>query len=367
MMQLRRKYYIICSVLLAILLVPLSGSGIISLKWGIVPFFGGSALITVSLLWLSSFIFSKEMNSGYIVRVFRYILTAGLITSFSGLLLLSGSYIRYVAMDRLSSRWILFWPLVLVACLIFIVGMYRKIIQGNIETFKRWERFIKREDREPRSFLKNLWEEVILQKQLRRESHIRWLRHVLIFWGFVSLWLVDFAFAVITKYLPIFGWPSLSKDSAVRVGFDFFLDFFGLMILTGTAVALLWGLRVRRTTQKIYTDTPTAAFLFIVAFTGYLVEGLRLAALPYEPYMGYSFLGNFVASFIRGTDLSFSSIHRGLWLFHVVISCAFIAYFPVKRLVHSCATPVGKLMQSQKKMLDKKVKGVVSGLLNPEE
>ncbi len=47
---------------------------------------------------------------------------------------------------------------------------------------------------------------------------------------------------------------------------------------------------------------------------------------------------------------------------YVFGSCLFIAYVPVKRLIHSCATPMGRLMNSQKGMLEAKRRASISGL-----
>ncbi|MEK9722065.1 MAG: hypothetical protein VW405_01095, partial [Rhodospirillaceae bacterium] len=52
-----------------------------------------------------------------------------------------------------------------------------------------------------------------------------------------------------------------------------------------------------------------------------------------------------------------------LWYLHVFGSCAFIAYVPAKRLIHSCATPMGRLMNSQTGMLAAKRAASLGGLL----
>jgi len=57
---------------------------------------------------------------------------------------------------------------------------------------------------------------------------------------------------------------------------------------------------------------------------------------------------------------------KALWYIHVLGSCAFIAYVPVKRLVHSCATPVGRLMNSQKGLLAAKRQSTLAGLMGEQ-
>ena len=45
------------------------------------------------------------------------------------------------------------------------------------------------------------------------------------------------------------------------------------------------------------------------------------------------------------------------------LTCVFIAYVPVMRLVHSCATPLGRMAHSQTAMLAAKKKGVLGAML----
>jgi nitrate reductase gamma subunit len=335
-----------------------------SLFWGLTAVLVGISLMGLSVIWLSLLLFSKNIKTQSILRGFQYIFISGVGVFLAGLFLLAGVYFFRALTGQMEGKWILFWPMIVTACVIFWIGIYLKIGSHNFETFQRWERFLRREDADPHSFLTYLWDEIILQKQLRQENRLRWIRHILIYWGFVLLFLADILLAFVNDFLPVFGWSQfLHHDNVVRLTLDFLLDFFGLMVLMGTSIALIRAYLVKKTEQKIYNDTLTSAFLFVVVSSGYLLEGFRLAAEIYEPYMAYSFAGNFIAGFLRGKDLPISATHQGLWLFHVILSSVFIAYFPVKRLVHSCATPVGKLMQSQKLMLERKVMGVTSGLL----
>jgi hypothetical protein len=367
MPQKRVNVFLGFGILVWVILLSLTFSGMLTIQWGIWPFLTGITLTVFSALWLSLSLFLKDRDGRVFLNGFKYIAIVGLSGLTVGIFLLSGVYLRILLSGHMELNWIVFWPMILAACILFWIGVYRKIITVNIETLRRWERFLDRKNAEPRALLKRLLEDVILQKSLREESTIRWVRHILIYWGFVLLWVTDIFFAFLLEYLPILGFPQVSQVPHIRTIFKFFFESFGLMVLLGVSTALIWGFSVRGTDKKIYTDTPTAIFLFLVVLTGYIVEGARFASVPYEPAMAYSFLGNFFASFLRGSDLPFRSIHRGLWLFHVILACSFIAYFPVKRLIHSCASPLGKLMQSQKILLEIKVRGVVGGLLQTDK
>lgn len=354
-------------VLTGIICLSLTLSGALSIRWGIWPFLTGLSVTVFSAVWLSLIIFYKDTGAEVFVNGFKYLFTSGLIAVVAGLSLLTGVYLRAVFSGLMEARWILFWPMILAACIIFWVGIYKKIISTNIGTFRMWERFLDRKGTEPRAFLRRLWKDVILQETLREQSKIRWMRHILIYWGFVLLWVTDILSAFSLEYLPILGFPYISEVPHIRAIFKLFFESFGLMILLGVSAALIWGFVVRKTDKKIYRDTPTAVFLFFVVLTGYVAEGARFASIPYTPAMEYSFLGNSFAALLRDRGLQYGSLHQGAWFVHVILACCFIAYFPVQRLIHSCATPFGKLMQSQKALLEAKLKGVAGGLLQGEE
>lgn len=359
---------ILTGALIGALLMCLTFFGVIPIQVGLFGYLVGIPLTGISVLWLIFLVLFRNVGTEVILRGLRYNLIVGSALLVAGIFMLSGIYINRISAGQLEARWILFWPMILAACITFGVGAYRKIVKKIVENLKIWERFLERKDAEPRAFLRRLLEDVILQRPLLQEGRIRWIRHVLIYWGFVLLWLADLTFALLHEYMPFFGVTGFSRnENPIKLALDFSMDLFGLMILLGTSIALIRAYVVRGTESRIYGDTPTATFLFAVVLTGYIVEGVRLASLPSEPYVYYSFLGAAVASLLRGSDLPLDSLHRGFWIFHAVLASSFIAYFPVKRLIHSCALPVGKLMQSQKTLLEKKIKGVVGGLLQGGE
>jgi len=94
----------------------------------------------------------------------------------------------------------------------------------------------------------------------------------------------------------------------------------------------------------------------------FVVEGLRILPTAGDPVHAYSFAGRAVALLLPFGQPAVAAWVEPLWLVHVVGSCLFIAYVPVKRLVHSCATPLGRLMNSQKGMLAAKKRGVLGAM-----
>jgi hypothetical protein len=80
-----------------------------------------------------------------------------------------------------------------------------------------------------------------------------------------------------------------------------------------------------------------------------------------------AFVGLLAARIIATTGWTSPTLYQSLWFIHVIGACGFIAYVPVMRLVHSCATPLGRLANSQKQMLAAKKKGVIGAMLLKRE
>ena len=135
------------------------------------------------------------------------------------------------------------------------------------------------------------------------------------------------------------------------------------MVLIGCGIALAWRAAVNGTPERKFADTPTTVFLLFVVVTGFIVEGWRIAPSIGDPAHVASFVGLAFAWPIARLGLAGSASYQALWLVHVVAACAFIAYVPVKRLVHTCATPLGRLMNSQKDLLAAKKRGVLGAML----
>ncbi|MDE0458474.1 MAG: hypothetical protein OXI15_14365 [Chromatiales bacterium] len=277
---------------------------------------------------------------------------------------LSGHYILETFEGRMELKWILFGPAALAALIVLDVGLYRMLVGKNLPTWNRYRSVIRRELVNPEAMRRTLVDDVILHRSLRSVSGFRWLKHTLIFWGFALMFAAELLAVFVREGFPAFGWPDIWEVTShpVRLAFDFVYDFTGLMVLVGCALAIGWRIAVRGTEERKFTDTPTAVFLFLVVLSGFVVEGMRLAALP-ETLHGVSFVGTVFAMATPAAAGPGSTAYEALWLVHVLGSCAFIAYVPVKRLVHSCATPMGRLMHSQRELLAAKRHAVLTGLM----
>ena len=277
---------------------------------------------------------------------------------------LTGHYTHELFAGRMELRWVLFGPSVIAALVVLDVGLYRLLVKGNLPTWNRYRGYLNRELANPEAMRRTLVDDVILHRSLLAVSGFRWLKHTLIFWGFALMFATELLAVGEREGFPAFGWTDVweIRSHPVRLAFDFAYDATGLMVLAGCVMAVWWRIRVHGTEEQKFTDTPTAVFLLFVVLSGFVVEGMRIAAEGGGALNAVSFAG-YAFSWFMPAQGHGTALFELLWLVHVLGSCLFIAYVPVRRLVHSCATPMGRLMYSQKELLAAKKKAVLSGLM----
>jgi len=95
--------------------------------------------------------------------------------------------------------------------------------------------------------------------------------------------------------------------------------------------------------QSLAADLATwiLVLLLAIAVTGFLVEGLRIAATG-DPWGAWSPVGNLVA---RAASRLFPAAalapaHRVLWWFHLVIAFGFLGWAPYTKLAHVLTAPL---------------------------
>jgi nitrate reductase gamma subunit len=330
--------------------------------WGL--FLVATMLLCAGILAGCLLLLTKRFDTAALKAVTLWLLVLGAIFYVLGVCGLGGYYVFETLEGRMETRWIVFGPAILAAIIALDIGMYRVIVKRNLPTIQRYSQYITREDSDPGAMRRTLVDEVVLHKSLFSVSGFRWFKHTLIFWGFGLLFVSECLAVVFRDMLPAFGRGDLwMPDHPLRLAFDFAFDTFGLMSLIGCVLALIWRVMVNGTEQQKFTDTPTALFLFLVLASGFIVEGLRIAGSAPESYLAVSYVGYGLALLMGSGETVLSSFYDPLWYGHVIGSCLFIAYVPVKRLIHSCATPMGRLMFSQKGLLEAKRKGVIGGLM----
>jgi Fe-S oxidoreductase len=166
--------------------------------------------------------------------------------------------------------------------------------------------------------------------------------HAVMFWGFLALFTGTVLATIdwdIT--LPLFGYKLLKGD--FYLAYELILDLFGLFFVVGLGMAVYRRFVVRP--QRI-DPTPTFVWalglLLAINVTGFIMEACRLAVTrpwwgPWSP-VGYALGQGMLA--IGMTEGALRATHLGVWLFHAVISLAFVATLPYSYFVHLVLTPL---------------------------
>lgn len=353
---------------ISLALFVIGAAGGLSLAAGYALLLVSALLLLGSVVLFSVFLLSRKFDGAALKRGFTWLFIAGAVLYVFGCFALGGYFFAEALQGRLALRWIIFGPVVMAAVVVLDAGIYRLLVEKNLPTYERYRRFISREASDPVAMRQTLVDEVVLQKSLFSLSRFRWIKHTLIFWGFILLFVTEMFAVLFREILASFGMEHLwAPDHPLRLLFDIAFEVFGLAVLAGCVLALVWRVVVNGTELQKYTDTPTALFLFIVVLSGFFVEALRIAAAPPDPLLAVSFVGYVMAMPIGDPERWYGAFYEPLWYIHVIGSCLFIAYIPVKRLIHSCATPMGRLMNSQTRLLQAKRMGVIAGLFQGRE
>jgi len=171
--------------------------------------------------------------------------------------------------------------------------------------------------------------------------------HSLFFWGFGLLFIGTLLIMAEADFTaPLLGIRFLT--GSFYQGFSLVLDLAGFVVLL-----MLGGLLIRRFIVKpegletIRDDYVIHGILFTIIITGFLVEGVRMAAtelLQNPDLAGFSPIGKLVGQLfigLSGADLS--QAHKILWWVHLFLAMAFIAVIPFTKLRHIFTTSANYL------------------------
>ena len=190
----------------------------------------------------------------------------------------------------------------------------------------------------------NLLRTIFFQGKVTRDVYVG-IFHSFIFYGFITLFIA-------TEFVAIqFDTPfKIFTGTAYKI-VSFTADIGGLFVLLGIILA-----SYRRYIKKpkyLSATKPNQekfmyAMLVILVVVGYLLEGIRImgTGMPegeslWSP-IGYS-LGSLFSSFGMG-DSTWAGVYKGLWLFHMLNTMAFIASLTHTKFFHIIALPVNALI-----------------------
>lgn len=328
---------------------------------GYALFLIATLLLFSGVVLLGIFALTRWFDTAALRRAFTTAFWMGAWTYVFAVASFIGYYSYEAAMGNVPLRYLLFGPAILAAIVILDVGIYRIIVQRNLPTFQRFGDLWNRDSLDQDALARTLVDDVVLHRTLFTVSPFRWVRHQLIFWGFGLMFLVEIAAVAFREAFPAFGWTDIwhIADHPLKLAFDLAYDLTGLMLLVGCLLALVFRVMVNGKPDQKFTDTPTTVFLLVVAVTGFMLEGSRLGL---EPAGSATAWASFVGLAFIPVSPSGEKAIEALWIFHALAVCGFIAYIPLKRMIHSCATPVGRLANSQKELLAAKKAKVIAGL-----
>ncbi len=213
-----------------------------------------------------------------------------------------------------------------VALLIFGYGFYRR--------YRLWRlgQPENRSDQKMQRFL-GVLKDGLAQVSVMRETAPGTM-HMFIFMGFVILTIgtilvfIQADFGVEFLYGNFYLWFSL------------ILDVFGVLFILGLLFAIVRRYIVRPPRlHRLTDDAVLLVLLLVIGVTGFLVEGARLAATAPD-WANWSPFGLLTAGLFTGmTVQSIEGWHLGIWIFHMLLSMAFIAYIPFSKLFHIFMSP----------------------------
>ena len=163
------------------------------------------------------------------------------------------------------------------------------------------------------------------------------LFHSLVYTGFIVLFLATTVVAI-HHDTPL----HLMKGHFYLIFQSLIVDVFGLFVLVGVALAAVrrW---VSKPAELVYTDEASRILvaIFVMAFTGFMVEGWRIAVTD-DVWAAWSPVGNLFAraSDPFMSDAAMQTGHVVIWWFHLAVAFGFIAWVPFSKMSHVITAPL---------------------------
>ena len=233
----------------------------------------------------------------------------------------------------------------LLTILVFAYGVVRRV--------RRWRQA------GPEKRLDHIWTRIwsvftqaVLQLRTAREPYAG-IMHLTIFWGIIAL-CIGTALATIDWDVThlFFGFQILT--GGIYIVYELVLDIFGILLIVGLGMAIhrRYILRPSRlqNPDPVLTrdDIYVLVMLTLIAISGYLTEGLRIAVTQPE-WANWSPIGKAIAALFLATgDPTNRALHLSLWVFHILTAFVLLASLPFTKLFHTLAVPTNIFFRSLK-------------------
>ena len=174
-------------------------------------------------------------------------------------------------------------------------------------------------------------------------GNFRRFMHLGVFYGFVILTIGTLVIGIQDDFgIPIF-------YGVKYLILSLLMDMFGLMALIGIAMAA-YKRYIDKRDHEDYTfdDAFLLILVFIIFFTGFVLEGLRIYVTN-DPWAWWSPVGLLFSTVTQIFGLSMLSaltVHAFLWYFHMLLALGFIAYIPYSKLFHMFASSLNIFLRS---------------------
>jgi len=180
-------------------------------------------------------------------------------------------------------------------------------------------------------------------KRVFPRSIIRGLVLMGIMWGFLIL-LMGTGGRSLNYYFIQF------LEGGIWLLFSLILDVAGVLVLVGTGFGLYRKYigkpeRMVKSTQ----DGMLLWLLFVVVLTGFLVEGIRMAALnpPSADWSPFGFVCGVIVKSLVGLE-ALKPLYIGSWTIHFLFAFSFIAYIPFSKYEHIFAAQISTYLFEEK-------------------
>ena len=193
------------------------------------------------------------------------------------------------------------------------------------------------------SIIKFFSADCMFAKRLFPRSIVRALMLMGIMWGFLILFLGTTGRSLNYYLIPFL-------EGQIWLLFSLVLDIAGVVLLIGIAFGLYRKYigkpeRMVKSTQ----DGILLGLLFLVVLTGFLVEGIRLAALnpPAADWSPFGFVCGVIVKSLVGLE-ALKPLYVGVWTIHFLFAFSFIAYIPFSKYEHIFAAQISTYLFEEK-------------------
>ena len=164
------------------------------------------------------------------------------------------------------------------------------------------------------------------------------LMHLFILWGMLVL-----AFGTLVVLLKAdLGLPVYHGDFYLWLSLA--LDALGLAAVIGVVMAMVRRYLIRPSRlDNRPDDLVILSTLLVVLVVGFMLEGIRMAAVP-DAWEHWSPVGWALSELFSGTSPgSLEMTYQVLWWFHLLTACVLIAIVPFTKLLHLATAPANQM------------------------